>query len=210
MSSIVIVGLNHRTAPVEIRERLAFPAEAIGHALRGLIERGEITEGVILSTCNRVEVCVLAGEACKGAAAVKDFLSGHHGIPMEELNGYLYHYDGEEAVKHLFRVSSSLDSMVLGEPQILGQVKDAYGYATEFRAIGPILDKFYNKAFSVAKRVRTETKVASSAVSVSYAAVELAKKIFGNLKEKTVMLIGAGEMCEIGRASCRERVCSVV
>ncbi|MDA8122483.1 MAG: glutamyl-tRNA reductase [Deltaproteobacteria bacterium] len=197
MSSIVIVGLNHRTAPVEIRERLAFPAEAIGHALRGLIGRGEVAEGVILSTCNRVEVCVLAGEAGKGAAAVKDFLSGHHGIPMEELNGYLYHYDGEEAVKHLFRVSSSLDSMVLGEPQILGQVKDAYGYATEFRAIGPILDKFFNKAFSVAKRVRTETKVASSAVSVSYAAVELAKKIFGNLKDKTVMLIGAGEMCEL-------------
>ncbi len=197
MSRIVIVGLNHRTAPVEIRERLAFPAETIGHALRGLVERREISEGVILSTCNRVEVCVLAGEAYKGAAAVKEFLSGHHGIPGEELNGYLYHYEGEEAVKHLFRVSSSLDSMVLGEPQILGQVKDAYGYAAEFRAIGPILDKFFNKAFSVAKRVRTETKVASSAVSVSYAAVELAKKIFGNLKDKTVMLIGAGEMCEL-------------
>jgi glutamyl-tRNA reductase len=113
------------------------------------------------------------------------------------LNGYLYHHGGEEAVKHLFRVSSSLDSMVLGEPQILGQVKDAYGYATEFRTIGPILDKFYTKAFSVAKRVRTETKVASSAVSVSYAAVELARKIFGSLKDKTVMLIGAGEMCEL-------------
>jgi len=197
MSRIVIVGLNHRTAPVEIRERLAFPAETIGHALRGLVERREISEGVILSTCNRVEVCVLAGEACKGTAAVKEFLSGHHGISGEELNGYLYHYEGEEAVKHLFRVSSSLDSMVLGEPQILGQVKDAYGYAAEFRAIGPILDKFFNKAFSVAKRVRTETKVASSAVSVSYAAVELAKKIFGNLKDKTVMLIGAGEMCEL-------------
>ncbi len=197
MSSIVIVGLNHRTAPVEIRERLAFPAGSIGEALRALTARGEIAEGVILSTCNRVEVCVLAGEAYKGTAAVKEFLSGHHGIPGDELNGFLYHYEGEEAVKHLFRVSSSLDSMVLGEPQILGQVKDAYGYASEFRTIGPILDKFYNKAFSVAKRVRTETKVASSAVSVSYAAVELAKKIFGVLKDKTVMLIGAGEMCEL-------------
>ena len=197
MSSIVIVGLNHRTAPVEVRERLAFPAETIGHALRGLVEREEIAEGVILSTCNRVEVCVLAGEPYQGAAAVREFLSAYHGMPKEELNGYLYHHQGEEAVKHLFRVSSSLDSMVLGEPQILGQVKDAYGYAAEFRTIGPILDKFYSKAFSVAKRVRTETKVASSAVSVSYAAVELAKKIFGSLRDKTVLLIGAGEMCEL-------------
>ncbi len=198
MSSIVIVGLNHRTAPVEIRERLAFPADTIGHALRGLVEREEIVEGIILSTCNRVEVCVLTGgESYKGATVVKEFLSATHGIARDELNGYLYHYEGEEAVKHLFRVSSSLDSMVLGEPQILGQVKDAYGYAAEFRTIGPILDKFYTKAFSVAKRVRTETKVASSAVSVSYAAVELAKKIFGNLKDKTAMLIGAGEMCEL-------------
>jgi glutamyl-tRNA reductase len=197
MSDIVIVGLNHRTAPVEIRERLAFPAETVGRALRGLVEREEIAEGVILSTCNRVEVCVLAGESYKGTAAVKEFLASYHGMPMGELNGYLYHHEGAEAVKHLFRVSSSLDSMVLGEPQILGQVKDAYGYAAEFRTIGPILDKFYSKAFSVAKRVRTETKVASSAVSVSYAAVELAKKIFGTLKDKTVMLIGAGEMCEL-------------
>jgi glutamyl-tRNA reductase len=197
MSSIVIVGLNHRTAPVEVRERLAFPADTIGHALRGLVEREEIVEGVILSTCNRVEVCVLAGEPFQGAAAVREFLSAYHGMPREELNGYLYHHQGEEAVKHLFRVSSSLDSMVLGEPQILGQVKDAYGYAAEFRTIGPILDKFYSKAFFVAKRVRTETKVASSAVSVSYAAVELAKKIFGSLKDKTVLLIGAGEMCEL-------------
>ncbi len=197
MSDIVIVGLNHRTAPVEIRERLAFSPESVGNALRRLLEREGVAEGVILSTCNRVEVCVLADEPYKGIAAVKEFLSAHHGIPMGELNGYLYHHDGEEAVKHLFRVSSSLDSMVLGEPQILGQVKDAYGYASEFRTIGPILDKFYSKAFSVAKRVRTETKVASSAVSVSYAAVELARKIFGSLKDKTVMLIGAGEMCEL-------------
>jgi glutamyl-tRNA reductase len=197
MSSIVIVGLNHRTAPVEVRERLAFPPDSIGNALRGLVEREEVAEGIILSTCNRVEVCVLADEAYKGAAAVRQFLSAYHGIPGDELSGYLYHHEGEEAVKHLFRVSSSLDSMVLGEPQILGQVKDAYGFAAEFRTIGPVLDKFYTKAFSVAKRVRTETKVASSAVSVSYAAVELAKKIFGNLKDKTVMLIGAGEMCEL-------------
>ena len=197
MSEIVIVGLNHRTAPVEVRERLAFPADTVGHALRGLRERDGIAEGVILSTCNRVEVCVLSDEGYKGVEHVKDFLAEFHGVPIGALSDHLYHHLGEEAVRHLFRVSSSLDSMVLGEPQILGQVKDAYGYACEFKSIGPVLDKFFTKAFSVAKRVRTETRVANSAVSVSYAAVELAKKILGDLTDKVVMLIGAGEMCEL-------------
>ncbi|RJP23146.1 MAG: glutamyl-tRNA reductase [Deltaproteobacteria bacterium] len=197
MGQIVIVGLNHRTAPVEVRERLAFPADTIGHALRGVVEPRGISEGVILSTCNRVEVCVLADEGYRGTEAVREFLSAYHGMPAKELSEYLYHQTGEEAVRHLFRVASSLDSMVLGEPQILGQVKDAYGYAAEFKTIGPVLDKFFTKAFSVAKRVRTETRVANSAVSVSYAAVELAKKILGDLSDKTVMLIGAGEMCEL-------------
>jgi len=197
MGHIVIIGLNHRTAPVEIRERLAFPSETIGHALRGLLEKKSLQEGVILSTCNRVEICALARHSFEGTSEAKEFMAAYHGIPMGELNGYLYHYEGDEAVRHLFRVASSLDSMVLGEPQILGQVKDAYGYASEFRTIGPIIDKFFAKTFSVAKRVRTETKVASSAVSVSYAAVELARKIFGDLSDKTVLLIGAGEMCEL-------------
>lgn len=197
MGHIVIIGLNHRTAPVEIRERLAFPTEAIGHALRSLLERESLKEGVILSTCNRVEVCALTTQGSQGTSEAKEFMAAYHGIPLGELNGYLYHYEKDEAVRHLFRVASSLDSMVLGEPQILGQVKDAYGYAVEFRAIGPVLDKFFAKTFSVAKRVRTETRVASSAVSVSYAAVELARKIFGDLSDKTVLLIGAGEMCEL-------------
>jgi glutamyl-tRNA reductase len=197
MGQIVIVGLNHRSAPVEIRERLAFPADKIGDALRSLVDRPSVEEGVIISTCNRVEVCVLADEGYKGTADVKAFLADHHGLKLADVEGHLYHHVDEAAVKHLFRVSSSLDSMVLGEPQILGQVKDAYGYACEFKSIGSVLDKFFSKAFSVAKRVRTETKVASSAVSISYAGVELAKKIFGELKDKTVMLIGAGEMCEL-------------
>ncbi|HSM00597.1 MAG TPA: glutamyl-tRNA reductase [Candidatus Limnocylindria bacterium] len=197
MGHIVIIGLNHRTAPVEIRERLAFPTEAIGHALRSLLERESLKEGVILSTCNRVEICALARQGSQGTSEAKEFMAAYHGIPLGELNGYLYHYEKDEAVKHLFRVASSLDSMVLGEPQILGQVKDAYGYAAEFRTIGPVLNKFFAKTFSVAKRVRTETKVASSAVSVSYAAVELARKIFGDLSDKTVLLVGAGEMCEL-------------
>lgn len=197
MGDIIVIGLNHRTAPVEIRERLAFSPETIGHALRGLLEREFVREGVILSTCNRVEVCALADVGHRGATEVKEFLASYHAMPLAELDGFLYHYEGDEAVRHLFRVASSLDSMVLGEPQILGQVKDAYGYAVEFRSLGSILDKFFTKAFSVAKRVRTETKVATSAVSVSYAAVELARKIFGALSDKTVLLIGAGEMCEL-------------
>jgi len=197
MGHIVIIGLNHRTAPVEIRERLAFPTEAIGHALRSLLERESLKEGVILSTCNRVEICALTTRGPEGTSEAKEFMAAYHGIPLGEVNGHLYHYEKDEAVKHLFRVASSLDSMVLGEPQILGQVKDAYGYAVEFRTIGPVLDKFFTKTFSVAKRVRTETRVASSAVSVSYAAVELARKIFGDLSDKTVLLVGAGEMCEL-------------
>ncbi len=197
MSQIVIVGLNHRTAPVEVRERLAFAADTIGHALRAMIAPDGVSEGVILSTCNRVEACVLADEGYLGTKAVKEFLSSFHGMPIGELDPHLYRKVGDEAVLHLFRVASSLDSMVLGEPQILGQVKDAYGYACEFRTIGPVLDKCFTKAFSAAKRVRTETRVASNAVSVSYAAVELAKKIMGDLSDNTVMLIGAGEMCEL-------------
>ncbi len=197
MGQIVVVGLNHRSAPVEIREKVAFPASEIGCALRGLLEREQISEVVIVSTCNRVEVWILATVGFQGTAIVENFLASFHKIPFSELNGHLYHYEGEEAIRHLFRVASSLDSMVLGEPQILGQVKDAYGYAAEFRSIGPVLDKFFTKAFFVAKRVRTETRVASSAVSVSYAAVELARKIFGGLSDKTVLLIGAGEMCEL-------------
>jgi len=123
MSQIVIVGLNHKTAPVEVRERLAFPADTIGHALREAVAADGVSEGVILSTCNRVEVCVLAEDGRRGAEAVERFLSSFHGMPREELSPHLYRLAGEDAVRHLFRVASSLDSMVLGEPQILGQVK---------------------------------------------------------------------------------------
>jgi glutamyl-tRNA reductase len=197
MNRIVIVGMNHRTAPVEVRERMAFPADTVGHALRELTTLPGVSEGVILSTCNRVEVCVLSEKGHEGVEAARRFISSFHGIPVEKIQPHLYTRQGDDAVRHLFRVSGSLDSMILGEPQILGQVKDAYGYASEYKTIGPILDKLYMKALFVAKRIRTETRVASSAVSVSYAAVELAKKILGSLRDKTVMLIGAGEMCEL-------------
>src|SRR3990167_7603106 len=195
--NLIVVGLSHKTAPVEIRERLSFPAQTIGEPLNRLCTAYEINEGVIISTCNRVEVFAVTRDIEKGLWQVKKFLSDYHNIPLEELDEHLYTYTAEDAVKHLFRVCAGLDSMVIGEPQILGQAKDAYGYALQHKTAGVIMNKLFHKAFSVAKRIRTETKIGSSAVSISYAAVELAKKIFGTLQGKSVMLIGAGEMAEL-------------
>ena len=194
---IVIVGLSHKTAPVEIREKLAFAPTAMERPLRQMLELATITEGLIVSTCNRVELCAVTKEPDAAIAELRRFLAEYHEISPEEINENLFDYQGEEAIRHLFRVSSSLDSMVLGEPQILGQIKTAYGYAAEFKTAGLILNRFLHKAFSVAKRVRTETAIASNAVSVSFAAVELARKIFDRLDNKGVMIIGAGEMCEL-------------
>jgi glutamyl-tRNA reductase len=194
---IVIVGLSHKTAPVEIRERLAFAPTAMERPLRQMLELPPLAEGLIISTCNRVELCAVTKEPDVAIATLRRFLAEYHEVSPEEINDNLYDYQGEEAIRHLFRVASSLDSMVLGEPQILGQIKTAYGYAAEFKTAGLILNRFLHKAFSVAKRVRTETAIASNAVSVSFAAVELARKIFDRLDNKTVMIIGAGEMCEL-------------
>lgn len=194
---IVIVGLSHKTAPVEIREKLAFAPTTMERPLRQMLELATISEGLIVSTCNRVELCAVTKEPDAAIAELRRFLAEYHEISPEEINENLFDYQGEEAIRHLFRVSSSLDSMVLGEPQILGQIKTAYGYAAEFKTAGLILNRFLHKAFSVAKRVRTETAIASNAVSVSFAAVELARKIFDRLDNKGVMIIGAGEMCEL-------------
>jgi len=194
---IVIVGLSHKTAPVEVREKLAFAPTAMERPLRLMLELAPVAEGLIVSTCNRVELCAATKEPEAAMAALRRFLAEYHEISTEEINSNLYSYQGEEAIRHLFRVASSLDSMVLGEPQILGQIKTAYGYAAEFKTAGLILNRFLHKAFSVAKRVRTETAIASNAVSVSFAAVELARKIFDRLDNKAVMIIGAGEMCEL-------------
>ncbi|MBI5559695.1 MAG: glutamyl-tRNA reductase [Deltaproteobacteria bacterium] len=195
--NLVIVGLNHRTAPIEIREKLSFPPDTLGEPLKRLTANYGINECVILSTCNRVEVIGVVHEIEKGVWEIKRFLSEYHNIPLGTLDGHLYVHTGEDAARHLFRVSSGLDSMVMGEPQILGQAKDAYSAAVCNSAAGVIINKLFHKAFSVAKRVRTETRIGASAVSVSFAAVELAKKIFGNLTGTTVMLIGAGEMAEL-------------
>jgi len=195
--NILVVGLSHKTAPVHIRERVAFSPTAMQEPLQQLLALPAIAETVIVSTCNRVEIYATSRDAEGAVAQIKHFLSSFHKIEAEELQPHLYDLSGSEAIHHLFRVASSLDSMVIGEPQILGQIKTAYGYATEYKTVGLILNRFLHKAFSVAKRVRTKTEIASNAVSVSFAAVELARKIFGQLENKTVMLIGAGEMCEL-------------
>ncbi|MBF0623312.1 MAG: glutamyl-tRNA reductase [Magnetococcales bacterium] len=194
---IAVVGLNHRSAPVAMRERLALTEERIPEHLAALLALPEVTEGVLISTCNRVEAYLATPDSQAAAAAVSVWLARHHGLEPEALAPHLYHHTETQAIRHGFRVAASLDSMVVGEPQILGQVKQAYQQAAAVRASGPILNKFFHQAFRVAKRVRTETAIARNAVSVSYAAVTLARKIFGSLEGKTCLLIGAGEMCEL-------------
>jgi glutamyl-tRNA reductase len=194
---LLVVGLNHNTAPIKIRECLAFPEDKIEDALYKVHILPSVKESMIVSTCNRVEVYAATRETEKAIHDLKDFLSQYHGISLKEFEKSLYTHVGEEAVRHIFRVASSLDSMVLGEPQILGQIKEAYDFSQQVKTSGLILHRLLHRAFHVAKRVRTETKIAISAVSVSSVAVELAEKIFGTLKKKTVLLIGAGEMCEL-------------
>lgn len=197
--SIVLVGLNHKTAPVEVRERLAFSDEACAESLRALVDGEAISEGLIVSTCNRVEVLAATGgvEAQAGAAQIGEFLSRTRGVPRDFFFAHLYTHVDEEAVRHVFRVASSLDSMVVGEPQVLGQVRRAYSLAVEAGAAGRVMHKLVHHALRVAKRVRSETGIAASAVSISYTAVELGRKIFGSLRGATVLLVGAGEMAEL-------------
>jgi glutamyl-tRNA reductase len=195
--NIIVVGLSHKTAPVHIREQVAFAPTGMQKPLHQVLGLPAVAEAVIVSTCNRVEIYATSRDTEGAVAQIKRFLADFHKMDIDELDPHLYDQSGKEAIHHLFRVAASLDSMVVGEPQILGQIKTAYGYASEFKSVGLILNRFMHKAFSVAKRVRTETEIASNAVSVSFAAVELARKIFGQLDGKTVMLIGAGEMCEL-------------
>lgn len=190
---LLITGLNHNTAPVEIRERLAFAADRLAAVLADLKTTPGIEEGFILSTCNRVEIAATV----EREADLVEFLAHAHQMDAKVIREYLYQYEDRDAIRHLFRVASSLDSMVVGEPQILGQLKAAYETAKTSGAVNGFLDAVLTRAFSVAKRVRTETDIGQSAVSVSYAAVELAKQIFGSLKGKKVLLVGAGKMSEL-------------
>ncbi|MGE5301915.1 MAG: glutamyl-tRNA reductase [Alphaproteobacteria bacterium] len=195
---IVIVGLNHRSAPIEVREGLAFENSYVKDALAQLRAYPSVQEGVILSTCNRVEIVAAAADSQSACADIKRFLGGHgtHRI-VGSLEEHVYTYEGRDAIRHLFRVAASLDSMVVGEPQILGQLKDHYEYARQAGTVGTILHRLFHHSFTVAKRVRTETGIANRVVSVSSVAVDLAKRIFDRFDDKTVMLIGAGKIGDL-------------
>src|ERR1700678_1028082 len=189
-----LIGVNHNSAPVEVRERLAIPESRLPDALKCFTQHPGVDEGLILSTCNRVE---LLAQTKNGSADLRRFVGEYFHIEHADLAPHLYEYHENDAIRHLFRVTSSLDSMILGEAQILGQVKEAYATARAVGAIHSQLDLLLTRAFAVAKRVRTETAVGSSAVSVASVAVELAKKIFGSLNGKHVYLVGAGKMSEL-------------
>ena len=194
---ILVVGLNHKTAPIELRERLHFPTTTLEEPLEKLAHYTEGGERVILSTCNRVELYGHVQHLAHGNSRLQQFLSDYHGIADDVLAPHLYSYHGEAALRHLFRVVASLDSLVIGEPQIAAQVKEAFTIARHANATSAIFNQVFERAFSVAKRVRTETRIGEHAVSISYAAVELAKKIFQDLSPKTVLILGAGEMSEL-------------
>lgn len=202
--SLIVVGVNHKTAPVEIREKIAFNSkEAIKEALKELIQREGIGEVVIISTCNRVEIYVYTANVSdlkrenQVEETIKAFLSNFHNIGRGEFENYLYVYKDTEAVEHLFKVASSLDSMIVGEPQITGQVKESYEIALSERTTSLILNYLMNRALFTAKRVRNETRIGENPVSVSYAAVGLIKKVFDELSKKSILLVGAGEMAEL-------------
>lgn len=191
----IVIGLSHRTAPVDLRERLAVEGEYIAQELRRIVELAQLDECVLISTCNRVEVVAVSWEPKATFDAVVSYLDSR--IAPAHVEPYINQWLGEQAVRHLFRVASGLEAMVLGEPQILGQVKQAFAYAQALGTVGSLLNRGFERAFTVAKRVRTETDIAAGQVSVSSIACQLAEKIFGDLAERRVLLVGAGEMSEL-------------
>lgn len=197
--SIVLVGVNHKSTPLAVRELLALSDAACATGLRSLVDGEIVREGLIVSTCNRVEVLTetAAGRLSETTERIIDFLTHTNELPRSQFEKDLYQHTDDQAVRHLFRVASSLDSMVIGEPQVLGQVRRAYSIALEAGTTGRILNRLVHHAFRVAKRVRTETGIAANAVSISYMAVELGKKIFDSFAGRTALLIGAGEMAEL-------------
>ncbi len=196
MSEIILMGINHKTAPVTLREALAFSEEETGDFLVKLREQDAISEAMLFSTCNRTEI-LFVPENSDAETCVKRLLSAHKNIAVERFNNALYTHRADDAVHHIFRVASSLDSMIVGEPQILGQVKKAYKKTVATKTSGVILNRLLHKSFNIAKKVRRETGIGDNAVSISYAAIELASKIFSDLSTRSVMLLGAGEMAEI-------------
>jgi glutamyl-tRNA reductase len=191
---LVLVGASHRTAPLELRERLDFCSRGLDQAVRALAERETAAEAAVVSTCNRAELYVATADPAGATEDLRNFFSEFHDVPADQVRPHLYAHQDYDAARHLFRVSSGLESLVVGEPQILGQIKEAYNVATRAQSAGPLLNRLFHWAFGVGKRVRSETALAEGAVSVSFAAVTLAKKIFGNLTGRRVLVIGAGEM----------------
>ncbi len=191
---LLLVGISHRTAPVELRERLDFHTRGVDSALRALTARGAVREAVVLSTCNRAEVYAACEAADEARADIVEFMSDFHGIETTAVMPHVYDSRDLDAARHLFRVAAGLDSLVVGEPQILGQVKSAHAAGGTAQTVGPVLNRLFHCSFGVGKRVRTETGLGSGAVSVSFAAVSLARKIFGELKGRNVLVVGAGEM----------------
>ncbi|MBS3910085.1 MAG: glutamyl-tRNA reductase [Actinobacteria bacterium] len=194
---VIIAGLSHKTAPVEIREKVTYPEQVLSESLHALIGYPSINEAVIVSTCNRMEIYVVANDLDKGKDHIIQFICDCHSLTRDQIRDYLYFHEGKRTMHHLFRVASSLDSMVVGEAQILGQIKTAYNAAFENDATSTIFNRLFRHALLTGKRVRTETEIGENAVSISYAAVELAKRVFDSLEGRTVMLIGAGEMIEL-------------
>ncbi|WP_457639419.1 glutamyl-tRNA reductase [Persephonella sp.] len=194
---IFATGLNYKTAPVEIREKLAIPEDSLTDILEKIDRLPSIFESCILSTCNRVEVYGVSDSVDEAYEDILKILSSYSGIKIDELKKYIFLYRGKEAIKHIFQVSSSLDSMVIGEPQIVCQFKDSFSKAREHRAVKHVMTRLFDKAMNVSKKIRTSTGISRRAVSISYAAIELAKKIFGDLQDKNVLLLGAGEMAEL-------------
>src|SRR6185369_1330447 len=200
---LLITGVSHKTAPVEVRECLAFREDTLPAALADLKSREGVAEAVILSTCNRVEITITTDDESDPQAIVDAFLAERKSVTPGRIAPYLYRHEGESAIHHLFRVAASLDSMVVGEPQILGQLKVAFAAAKDCGALCGWLEGLLMRAFSVAKRVRSDTGIGQMAVSVSYAAVELARKIFGSLNNRTIMIVGAGKMSELAARHLR-------
>src|SRR5213080_2022487 len=203
---IVLVGLNHRTAPVEVRERVSFTADQARRASEELRSKGILVETLVLSTCNRSEVYGVPLETSRECASgLSTFLSEFHSVRWEVLNGSLYHHYDREAVRHLFRVAAGLDSMMLGEAEILGQVREAYRVAHEQGATGPVLNRLFQGALEVGKRVRAETELGTRPMSVASAGVKLAERIFGKLDQRSALVLGAGAISEQVIAQLRDR-----
>jgi glutamyl-tRNA reductase len=194
---LLLVGLSHRTAPVELRERIDLQTRGIGATLRELLARGSVREAAVVSTCNRVELYAACDDVARAKSDLTGFMTDMSSLPAAEavkIAPSLYDATNLDATRHLFRVAAGLDSLVVGEPQILGQIKEAHAAATDARTAGPVLNRLFHASFATGKRVRTETSLGSGAVSISYAAAALARKIFGDVKGRTVLVLGAGEM----------------